>query len=288
MSLSSAILPWDTEGEKWAKLQRLFRQMADNAGISYVLGFPLTDIQVGDTEGVKWQKLGAWAKLIADNIGAGVPAGPITTSGLTMNTARILARTTAGVGAVEERAIGAGLTLAVGGLSVAAAQTTISSITAPTNSDLTLAALDSNKNIRLSPDGSGQVIVSTTLLVSGGAAFINGANTRWIANRAANTNYGGLALQTNGVDDWIIGYGATGGDSNLRIYGYGPNADVFAIDRTTGALSVISSFTTGAPSSGTAAAWKLGVKVNAVVVFDTAKYLQVDVGGVAYKVALAA
>ncbi len=45
--------------------------------------------------------------------------------------------------------------------------------------------------------------------------------------------------------------------------------------------------TTGAPSGGTAAAWKLGVKVDAVVVLDTAKYLQVDIAGVAYKVALA-
>jgi hypothetical protein len=34
--------------------------------------------------------------------GGGVPAGPITTSGLTMNTARILGRTTASTGAIEE------------------------------------------------------------------------------------------------------------------------------------------------------------------------------------------
>ncbi len=71
MSLLSAILPSDIEGVKWAKLQRIFRQIADNAGISYALGFPLTDIQPSDTEGIKWQKLGAWAKLIADNIGGG-------------------------------------------------------------------------------------------------------------------------------------------------------------------------------------------------------------------------
>ncbi len=55
MSLYSPILSSDIEGVKWAKLQRLFRQMADNAGISYALGFPLTDIQPSDTEGIKWQ-----------------------------------------------------------------------------------------------------------------------------------------------------------------------------------------------------------------------------------------
>lgn len=43
--------------------------------------------------------------------------GPITTSGLTMNTARLLGRSTDGVGAVEELTVGTGLTLSGGVLS---------------------------------------------------------------------------------------------------------------------------------------------------------------------------
>jgi hypothetical protein len=47
----------------------------------------------------------------------GVEAGAITTSGLTMATSRLLGRTTAGSGAVEEITVGAGLALAGGELS---------------------------------------------------------------------------------------------------------------------------------------------------------------------------
>jgi hypothetical protein len=77
MSLLSPIKPSDMEGVKWAKLQRWLRQSADNAGITYTMSFPLTDILPSDSEGVKWTKLGAWMKLMADNIGgvgSGVPS----------------------------------------------------------------------------------------------------------------------------------------------------------------------------------------------------------------------
>ncbi len=47
---------------------------------------------------------------------AGVTAGSITTSGLTMNTARLLGRTTASSGAVEEITVGTGLSLSAGAL----------------------------------------------------------------------------------------------------------------------------------------------------------------------------
>ncbi len=47
---------------------------------------------------------------------SGVSAGAITTSGLTMTTARLLGRTTAATGAVEEMTVGTGLSLAAGSL----------------------------------------------------------------------------------------------------------------------------------------------------------------------------
>ena len=77
MSLLSQISALDIEGVKWSKLQRWIRATVDNAGISYALAYPLTDILPGDTEGVKWAKLGAWVKLLADNIGSvsGAPGG---------------------------------------------------------------------------------------------------------------------------------------------------------------------------------------------------------------------
>jgi len=46
------------------------------------------------------------------------------------------------------------------------------------------------------------------------------------------------------------------------------------------------SVTTGTPNGGTAGAWKLGVRVAATTTLDTTQYLQVDIGGTLYKVAL--
>jgi hypothetical protein len=66
-----------------------------------------------------------------NKIGAGLYTA---TTGLTMNTARILARTTAGVGAAEEISIGTGLSLAAGVLSNTAAGVTSVTATAPITS----------------------------------------------------------------------------------------------------------------------------------------------------------
>ena len=44
---------------------------------------------------------------------------------------------------------------------------------------------------------------------------------------------------------------------------------------------------TGAPNGGTAAAWKLGSYITAAAVLDAAHYVQLDVGGTLYKLALA-
>ena len=59
-----------------------------------------------------------------------VPAGDVTTSGLTMSTARLLGRTTAATGAIEEISAGAGLTLS-GGVLAATATVTSVSLSAP-------------------------------------------------------------------------------------------------------------------------------------------------------------
>ena len=47
-----------------------------------------------------------------------------------------------------------------------------------------------------------------------------------------------------------------------------------------------STLTTGAPSGGTAAAWKFGVNVSAACVLDATNYVQLEVAGVLKKVAL--
>lgn len=71
MSLSSPILVGDTEGVKFAKLQRLIRLALDNASISYSMSGLLTPILPSDTQGVKWAKLGRWMDELATNISGG-------------------------------------------------------------------------------------------------------------------------------------------------------------------------------------------------------------------------
>jgi len=61
------------------------------------------------------------------------------------------------------------------------------------------------------------------------------------------------------------------------------SVDKFRVDYN-GAITCASSVTTGAPSGGTAGAWKTGILVTAAVVPDTTRYIQLNVGGTLYKV----
>lgn len=115
--------------------------------------------------------------------------------------------------------------------------------------------------------------------------------------RIALTNQAGTA-QT-----WTIQAWQTSGDANLSIYRtaaaggilLAPTGGNVLIGTTTdggqklqvnGAATFAGSVTTGTPSGGTAGAWKLGVRVAATTTLDTTQYLQVDIGGTLYKVAL--
>ena len=99
------------------------------------------------------------------------------------------------------------------------------------------------------------------------------------------------------------GFGFSGGGTNF--YSFGANASTsgsFAFQSVssdasinfnaltlaagTGAATFADSVKTGTPSGGTAGAWKLGVRVAATTTLDTTQYLQVDIGGTLYKVAL--
>jgi hypothetical protein len=108
-------------------------------------------IEFGDTES---------AETTRDNLGLGDAAvedttafaasGSITSSGLTQSTARILGRTTASTGAVEEIQIGSGLSLSAGELSatgsgVTAVGTTLADILSVSGSDLVADDLAADK-----------------------------------------------------------------------------------------------------------------------------------------------
>lgn len=61
----------------------------------------------GDALLFRQESAGVWRCVMATRAAGDVPAGLVTASGLTMNTARVLGRSTAGIGPVEELAAGA-------------------------------------------------------------------------------------------------------------------------------------------------------------------------------------
>lgn len=80
---------------------------------------------------------GTVARTISYNTIGAVPTGAVTTSGLTMATARLLGRTTAATGAIEEITAGATLSLTGGSLGVASSVALAGSPTTTTQSENT-------------------------------------------------------------------------------------------------------------------------------------------------------
>jgi hypothetical protein len=87
------------------------------------------------------------------------------------------------------------------------------------------------------------------------------------------------------------------GSSKMIIYSdYSGGSVGFSMFNTTGTATIdvngnagnisgIGNITTGAPTGGTAAPWKLGSRVAATVVVNTTEYIELDVGGTLYKLA---
>jgi len=111
----------------------------------------------------------------------GVPAGAVTSSGLTMATARLLGRTTASTGAIEEITVGSGLSLSAGSLTATGAAAfsgcKVTRSAVQTLSDNTLTAIqwdqesydtdayhdNASNNTRLIAPATGYYLVEATL-----------------------------------------------------------------------------------------------------------------------------
>ena len=96
--------PSESEGTKWAIVQRWVTQAVINAGISIPMSDPLlTNIIFGDSEGVKWAKLQRWIRLLAENItggGGGGVTSIIAGTGISVDqpTGAVTITNTAGIG----------------------------------------------------------------------------------------------------------------------------------------------------------------------------------------------
>jgi hypothetical protein len=155
---------------------------------------------------------GAAAATTLTNIGAAA-SGSITSSGLTQSTARILGRTTASTGAVEEIQIGSGLSLSAGELSatgsgvtaVGASTADVLSVSGSDlvaddpNADRIVFWDDSESKLRYLEAGSGLSISGTTMTVTatGGATNLWIPASAWIPKTTAGCGVDSRETTTN-------------------------------------------------------------------------------------------
>lgn len=96
-----------------------------------------------------------------------------------------------------------------------------------------------------------------------------------------NNTTGVVEISANNATTLQIGrYNGTG---DLIQFRYASNS----VGKITsdGNVDVNGTIKTGAPNTGTAAAWKLGSRVAATVVVNTTEYIEIDIGGTLYKLA---
>lgn len=98
---------------------------------------------------------------------------------------------------------------------------------------------------------------------------------------SAFTSQAAIIFGDAGTPYWNFGRVASSGDLRLASFA----ATVFDAFAATGKIVFSNSIKTAAPTTGTAAEWKLGSRVAATVVVNTTEYIEVDIGGTLYKLA---
>jgi hypothetical protein len=113
--------------------------------------------------------------------------------------------------------------------------------------------------------------VEAVIWGKGGADAVGQGKGNFRTSDAGGTNYWDFGRDNLTTGDFVISeYGTT----------------VTRIKTSTGKFETTNSIKTGAPTTGTAAEWKLGSRVAAAVALDTTQYIEVDIGGTLYKLAI--
>ncbi len=176
-----------------------------------------------------------------------VAPGSITTDGITMSTARLLGRTTAATGAVEEITAGTGLTLSAGTLTATGTGGTVTTTGSPASGNLTkFSGATSITNADLTGDVTTSGTVATTLATVNANVGTFGDGTH-----VAQVTVNGKGLVTAAANVAITNAGTvthTAGALTLNqlVYGAG-SADIKVTAATDGQVPI------GTTSDGTAA-----------------------------------
>jgi filamentous hemagglutinin len=136
----------------------------------------------------------------------------------------------------------------------------------------------SNGTTALTLDSSQLVTVNKGSLAVGQFSSLTAATATFYSQNSGGGNRA-----------WSIGTSALAGADNqygLVVRDVTGSVNALQLEYATGNATFGGNIKTAAPSGGTAGAWKLGVRVAATTTLDTTQYLQVDIGGTLYKVAL--
>jgi hypothetical protein len=119
-----------------------------------------------------------------------------------------------------------------------------------------------------------------------GVIYSNNNTTNYLNIYSSGTNDSGLVLG-NGTSPKLYVY--KGNDDRFEIYSVGRTGSAGAVMQINYTGTEVTfdtgSIKTAAPTTGTAARWKLGSRVAATVVVNTTEYIEVDIGGTLYKLA---
>ncbi len=162
-------------------------------------------------------------------------------------------------------------------------------------------------NVGKTRNDGNQLQTGTTLIQFGATALGNigvSADTTAGILQIKSPTSGTITLTTANALGLTVSGGAscvlTGGAGNMTIIGGTGASRTLTLQTTTSggtatnALVLSStqnatfggSITTSTPNGGTAGAWKLGILVTTASIFDTTRYIQLDVGGTLFKLAL--
>ncbi len=168
-----------------------------------------------------------------------VPVGAITTSGLTQATAKMLGRTTASTGAIEEITIGTGLTFSAGSLTPVTATTSAAGI-----SELaTQAEADAATASRVATTDLTRIVLGTLTATTSGTSFNVGSLPA--GTRRIHLHLIGVSL--SGSDNLLVQIGDSGG---IETSGYLSSSAAVVNVANTGVSSSTAGFIVSSTASG--------------------------------------